>query len=461
MINKKKININKISKGFIVILFILASLLRILYIHKIGVDEYQYDVGAKKLNHSNEAYEKIYEQNRDYLKEYRHLDYIMTIYNTGKLPSKNLVQLYHPPLHHLICAGWLKILDFFPLSAMSKIESLQILTCIYSLIALFIILKICDELKLKDFYKIIVLLFVGFNPLFIYMSGFISNDMLVSMLILLCFYLLLKWEKQPSYVNTILLGLAFGLGCATKTSMFVMLLIISGVVCFKWVKSISIGLAEYIITKKKDYKPTYKTKTFLIQILLFLLISTPIALIHPYRNYKMFNQPFLYVVPPSDRLVISDYNFINRYTPFSKELLTKTIEGTDKNIFAYAIKSDILFMLSVEFHYSILLTYIIILLYLLSIFASIYLAIKGNNLKINILIISCYIWLSSFIFFNTRLPASCTMHSKYIYAYIGLLPILNACFLQKKNSYVLSMVVYALSTLFAVFSTFGMCMLLF
>ena len=447
----KKPSAQKVSKIFLITIFILASLLRILYISRASIEDYQYDVGTKELRHQNEAYEKIYEQDRSNLKQYRHLDYVMTIYNTGKLPDSNKVQQYHPPLHHIICVILLKVLDHFPLSATTKLESLQILTCIYSILAMFIIMKICDEFKLNNFYKIIVLLFVGFNPLFIFMSGFISNDMLVSMLILLCFYLIIKWNKNPSYVNTILLGLVFGLGCATKTSMSVMLILIFVVVIAKWITNI-------IKNKKSKPKPTqsYRTTKFLLQTLIFLTIASPLSLAYPIRNNIKFNQPILYVVQPKDDLKLSNKNFINRFTPFSTEIFEKQIKEKHENIFSYAIKSDIVFGLKADYHYTILLTFIIILLYALSIFASIYLLIKAKNSNIGILIFATFLWLASFIFFNIEYPASCTMHAKYIYAYIGLLPIINACFLQKKDNYVLSMIVYTLSTLFAVFSTLGM-----
>lgn len=445
---------SKVAKIFIVLIFIIASAIRIIFVSQKTIEEYQYDVGAVGIN-NEKNYENIYKQDRTNIKEYRHLDYIMTLYNTGKLPETNKVQLYHPPLHHIICAGWLKLLDHFSFSAMEKLESLQILTCLYSILALFIVLKICDEFKLTPFYKIIVLLFVGFNPLFIIMSGFLSNDMLVSMLVLLCFYLLLRWQKNPSYKNTIFIGLVFGLGCATKTSMSLMGIIIFSSVVAKWLSNLIISI------KNPNYKNLYKTKTFLIQSLIFLIIATPLSLAFPIRNYQKFNQPLIYVVPPKDSLLIKENDIMKRYSPFSKEIFESEIYESNVNVFSYTIKSNLIFSLRNSIRFFTLLKFLTIILYAFSLVASIYLLFRNNNLNVKMLVITCFIWIFSFISFNQKYPASCTMHAKYIYCYIALLPIASAYFMQKKDNYTLSMSIYAITTLFAVFSSIGMYFIIF
>ncbi len=454
MDNTKEAHKKELQKYFLIIMFILATLLRIAFISIEKIVDYQYDVGVVTIS-DDESYDKIYNQDRSYLKEARHLDYIMTIHNTGKLPETNKVQHYHPPLHHLISASFLKLLDNFNLSSKTKLESLQILTCIYSIIAMFLVLKICDELKINNFYKIIVLLFVGFNPLFVIMSGFISNDMLVSMFIILTMYLLIKWYKNPSYLNTVLIGLILGLGCATKTSIAVMGIVIAGVVCFKWLHSL-------LLAKKDDpaidKTMLYKTKKFLIQTLIFLIIATPMSIAFPIRNYKKFNQPFVYVVPPKKDLLVKETNAFKRYGPFSRELFEDEIHEENHNIFSYVIKSDLVFSLRASIHFHLLLKFLIILLFGFSLFASILLLANNKNPLITILIITCGLWLISFISFNIDFPASCTMHAKYIYAPIAFLPILSAYYLQEKDKYVMSMTIYELSTMFAIFSTIGILM---
>jgi len=457
MDNTKEVHKKELQKYFLIIMFILATLLRIVFISIEKIVDYQYDVGVDKIN-DDESYDKIYNQDRSYLREARHLDYIMTIHNSGKLPNTNKAQHYHPPLHHLISASFLKVLDNFNLSSKTKLESLQILTCIYSIIAMFLVLKICDELKINNFYKIIVLLFVGFNPLFIIMSGFISNDMLVSMFIILAMYLLIKWYKTPSYLNTVLIGLVFGLGYATKTSIAVMGIVIAGVVCFKWLHSL-------LLAKKDDpaidKTKLYKTKKFLIQTLIFLIIATPMSIAFPIRNYKKFNQPFVYVVPPKKDLLVKETNTFKRFGPFSRELFEDEIHKDNYNVFSYVIKSDLVFSLCTSIHFHLLLKFLIILLFGFSLFASILLLANNKNPLITILIITCGLWLLSFISFNIDFPASCTMHAKYIYAPIAFLPILSAYYLQEKDNYVMSMTIYELSTLFAVFSTIGILMNIF
>ena len=79
-----------------------------------------------------EDYEQAYEFNSENIGSGGHMYYIMLLYKDFHLPDSAGGQYYHPPLHHLISAVWLRVMDVFPLNAMQKIESLQILSFIYS-----------------------------------------------------------------------------------------------------------------------------------------------------------------------------------------------------------------------------------------------------------------------------------------------------------------------------------------
>ena len=59
-----------------------------------------------------------------------------------------------------------------------------------------VIYQITKELKLKDVTKILVMLMVALNPLLIYMSRLINNDMLVTLCVFICLLYLIKWYKN-------------------------------------------------------------------------------------------------------------------------------------------------------------------------------------------------------------------------------------------------------------------------
>ena len=55
------------------------------------------------------------------------------------------------------------------------------------------------------------------------MSGSINNDELVTMFAILELFYLMRWQKNPSMKNAVIIALCIGLGLMTKTSMIVML----------------------------------------------------------------------------------------------------------------------------------------------------------------------------------------------------------------------------------------------
>ena len=56
------------------------------------------------------------------------------------------------------------------------------------------------------------------------MSGFINNDTLLTLFIVINLYCLIKWYENSNWKNAILVALTIGLGMNVKTSMIVMIL---------------------------------------------------------------------------------------------------------------------------------------------------------------------------------------------------------------------------------------------
>ena len=137
-------------KIILILIFLFAILTRIVFISKTDIATFQFDVGIKKDYTKPIIYEEIYEKFDEGYNEGRHINYIMQLYTYGTLPGKIIGQFYHPPLHHLIMTINLKLMDLVSDSASFKFESMQVITCMYSIVILYTLYKILEELGIDD-----------------------------------------------------------------------------------------------------------------------------------------------------------------------------------------------------------------------------------------------------------------------------------------------------------------------
>ena len=163
---------------------------------KMKINELQYDIGIKS-GFTDEFYDKFFKYDRKTLKVNGHLEYILRIYETGKLLETNTNQGYHPPLNHIISANFMRILDLFNASNKFKIEALEFPPFVYSIFILIVSYKIMKELGMKENEIIIPFSLIAFHPVMIYMSRMINNDELVTLFSLLSILYLIKWYKNP------------------------------------------------------------------------------------------------------------------------------------------------------------------------------------------------------------------------------------------------------------------------
>ena len=185
-------------KDIVLIIMILGILIRVMYIIYTPITERQHDVYS--------------------INDQGHLGYIYTIYQTGKLPDTNSIQFYHPPLFHLIAAGWLKVNDLFNVGLDRSIEGIQIITAIFSSLIMLVAYRIVEKIEIRNIYKILIMAVMAFHPTFIILAGSINNDVLM---ILLSFYIILyliKWNDDPNIKNTIILAIITGCAVMTKVS---------------------------------------------------------------------------------------------------------------------------------------------------------------------------------------------------------------------------------------------------
>ena len=134
-------------KFLLILIIIFAILIRIVFISKNTISDYQFDVGIGTLE-VEEDYNNLYENFEKEPNTGRHINYIMQLYTYNSLPNKIVGQFYHPPLHHFIMSGWLKISDNISNISSFKFESMQFITLIYSSVILIFLYKILKELEI-------------------------------------------------------------------------------------------------------------------------------------------------------------------------------------------------------------------------------------------------------------------------------------------------------------------------
>lgn len=385
----KKLRIN--YKDIVLIIMILGILIRAMYIIYTPITERQHDVYS--------------------INDQGHLGYIYTIYQTGKLPDTNSIQFYHPPLFHLIAAGWLKVNNLFNVGLARSIEGIQIITAIFSSLIMLVAYGIVEKIEIRNIYKILIMAVMAFHPTFIILAGSINNDVLM---ILLSFYIILyliKWNDDPNIKNTSVLAVITGCAVMTKVSGAIM----------------AVPIMYTFIKKIFEIHKTEKDKLLRLfgKFLLFGVISLPLGLWHQIRNLVLFSQPIGGVLLPAEGLYVGQYSVFQRFLTISfKELFGHiycAIPG-DYNIFAYIVKCSILGEFTYNNNINIYVTFfkfvnlVIILATVLCTFMLIgkYKRKDKNSFIIMILLITFFTNIISYYSFNVQYPYLCTMDFRYI-----------------------------------------------
>lgn len=294
-IGKKMQNIKKIefkkqgqkryhhSEDKVIFLLLFASLiLRVIYIWKTDITQRQHDVYS---------FEEMM----------GHAGYIGYIFDNLKLPNfdpREIFQFYHPPLHHILAALWMKVNLFIGVSFKQAAENIQILTCIYSIIYLIFTDKIFKKLGLSGGGRIIAFTIIAFHPTFLILSGSINNDMLSIMLMQGALYFSLRWFDSIKLSDIAWTGIFLGLGMMTKLSVGIAAVPIGFLFLVKLIRS------------KNERVKIFK------QFIIFGIICFPLALWWSIRNGILFGVPIGYVPSLGD----GSHQFIGNYSIFERLL---------------------------------------------------------------------------------------------------------------------------------------------
>ena len=271
------------TETIIAILFALGLILRLAYVLYTGVDERQHDVEVfgNGIGHSG---------------------YIEYFYNNFiTLPQfdvREVWQFYHPPLHHIIAAVFMRILTTFGMDYAVAIESLQMLSLLYSALTMLVSHKLLKYLKLNGTALCVAFAVVAFHPTFIVFSGSINNDPLSVLFMLSALYYAIRWYKDTTVLNIVKIALCIGLGMLTKLS--------------AWMVAVPVAILFLFafITKNNNIC----IKKYLLQFIIFAIICVPLGMFWSIRNYVLYQVPITYI----PMLSYDNPQFVGYITPLKR-----------------------------------------------------------------------------------------------------------------------------------------------
>lgn len=413
----------------------------------------------------------------------RHSTYIKYIYENWSLPtitsssnevfSIGLSQYYHPPLHHFLAAVWMKFQTLCGVTMYAAYENVQYLTMTYSALMMVVGYKLLKEFKLKGAALYTAFAVLAFHPTFYIFAGSVNNDPLTTLFLFLAMLYTVRWYRNKSYKNTIILALAIGLGMLTKLS-GAMIAFGTGFVFL------------YALFTKSTGGFIANFKALWRKFVLFAAICFPLGLWWPVRCYIKYGMPlgFVPALGKNSDMYLGNYSVFERLTGAGEwhisniypnvggtaadgsvgkfydygiapyivksslfgEYFNKTNVGTMQNVFGY-----ILFFSAI----------VLIIISLAGLFTGIYTAKKqngtveaDNRLPFVFLIIYYVFLVGSYVIFCFNYPHTCTMDFRYIVPALLIGAVWSGLLINGKQKWVrpVKAVQIAATVLFAVSS---------
>lgn len=259
-----------------------------------------------------------------------HLGYIWYVWAYGRIPSvdpRTLWEFYQPPLYYLICGYWVKLYTLLNVPIIQAAENIQLFSLFCVMGTLIVMDELIDMLTHNTLARFTARILFILCPLFNYLAGSVNNDSLLLFLSILSLYSIVVWYNNPSFVYIVVSAVLIGLTLMTKNSGA---LLAPGFLVF------------FVFKVVKDRKVRY-----LVQYVIFSLISIPIGLWWNFRNVVRFRMPFVYFNPASTKSI----QYIPDYTPFERLFgihnqlnhpyveISNTSENIDYNIWITTLKT--------------------------------------------------------------------------------------------------------------------------
>ncbi len=343
-----------------------------------------------------------------------HLGYMYRLFSLEGLPETNANQFYHPPFAQI--AGALTAKIYALLTGLIGIENLdtifqsvRLVPCFASCALLIVICRLFDAFGFSSRAKVIAVAVIAFHPTFILLSASVNNDMLMIFFMMTALLYTVRWYKEPTYKNILLLALSIGSAMSTKFS-GALIAVFTAVVFL-------IVFIRYIRSKK--------AADLIYQFAAFALICFPLGLWYHIRNLKLFGQPIGYVakISTDSALYVGNVPFAERLFTFSLPDMLSSLycnPFTDFRLWEYTVKCALFgeFTFSVKHDgFAAVLVVSSLILIVISLCAMIWFLIFDRKKNKPAVISLASLWallMLSFVYFNLKYPFGCTMDFRYI-----------------------------------------------
>ncbi len=267
-----------------------------------------------------------------------HLAYIQYFYENWKLPDfdpTSVYQFHHPPLHHYVCALWMKFLSLFVHHTDVLEEAIQVVPFVSSLLILVVLFQILQSLALEEDTVCFLMTLFAFHPALVLLSGSVNNDCMSLLFTLLCVYTAMRWSQQQGMGNAIAMALSLGLGMLTKQNVAQMAFPMAFV---------------FLYVLVTDYKRHgwWRLKKRLWQCVVFGAISVPLGMAFYVRNAILYRMPlvWVYTLPKDSWQYTGNVPVVNRFLwPIPQEMLDNLLHfkvGCGYNVWMQLIRTSVL-----------------------------------------------------------------------------------------------------------------------
>lgn len=247
-----------------------GGLLRLFYVLFSTIYERQYDIGMIDLDAGHTV-------------SGGHLAYIQYLYENMRLPDidpTTVYQFHHPPLHHLICALWMRFCTLFISDTAVLEESMQAVPFVCSLLILWVSCKILKQFELSENTIAFLMALFAFHPALVLLSGSVNNDCMALLFTLLTVYTTIEWSRRRSPGWIIGIALSIALGMCTKQNVAEMAFPIAAV---------------FLYVLVKEWKKSGFPKKLFGQFAVFGVVSVPLGMSFYLRNLIRYNTPIVWV----------------------------------------------------------------------------------------------------------------------------------------------------------------------
>lgn len=342
---------------------------------------------------------------------YGHLGYMVRLYNLEGLPSSYGNQFYHPPFAHI--AGALAAKVYALLSGATDIDTIfgaaRLIPCFASCALLIVSCRLFDEFGLSRRAKVVAVTVATFHPTFILLSASVNNDMLMILFMMTAFLYTVRWYKDPSYKNILLLALAIGSAMSTK---------FSGALVAVFTAAVFLAVLIRKIREKQAAGLFYQFSAFAV-------LCIPLGLWYHIRNLKLLGQPLGYVakMSPESALYVGDVTFARRFLAFSLPDMLRHVYCNpydDFRLWEYLVKCALFgeFTFSQKHDlFAVILIFSSLILIVLSLGAMVWFLFADrtkNRLAVLSLTALWALLMVSYVLFNMKYPFGCTMDFRYI-----------------------------------------------